>query len=135
MITNVTGAHVGEFGGMGQIAQAKGEILAGLPADGVAVLNRDDAYFTIWERLAAPREVRDFGLDPRARVTARALVCDDLGRYAFTLVADGVELGRVQLGLLNPAINGIPITTKRITIIDRVTLTAAFIMPFQLCPK
>ncbi|MFB9147879.1 UDP-N-acetylmuramoyl-tripeptide--D-alanyl-D-alanine ligase [Halomonas alkalicola] len=100
VITNVTGAHVGEFGGMGRIAQAKGEILAGLPTDGVAVLNRDDAYFATWARLAAPREVRDFGLDPRARVTARALACDALGRYAFTLVADGVELGRVQLGLL-----------------------------------
>lgn len=100
VITNVTGAHVGEFGGMGRIAQAKGEILAGLPADGVAVLNRDDAYFHLWERLAAPREILDFGLAPLARVTARALVCDDLGRYAFTLVADGVELGRVRLGLL-----------------------------------
>ncbi|WP_445003229.1 UDP-N-acetylmuramoyl-tripeptide--D-alanyl-D-alanine ligase [Halomonas mongoliensis] len=100
VITNVTGAHVGEFGGMGQIAQAKGEILAGLPAEGVAVLNRDDAYFPLWASLASPREVRDFGLDPRARVTARALACDDLGRYAFTLVADGVELGRVRLGLL-----------------------------------
>ncbi|WP_416140211.1 UDP-N-acetylmuramoyl-tripeptide--D-alanyl-D-alanine ligase [Halomonas sp. HK25] len=100
VITNVTGAHVGEFGGMGRIAQAKGEILAGLPADGVAVLNRDDAYFATWARLAAPREVRDFGLDARARVTARALACDALGRYAFTLVADGAELDRVQLGLL-----------------------------------
>ncbi|MFC2990765.1 UDP-N-acetylmuramoyl-tripeptide--D-alanyl-D-alanine ligase [Halomonas tibetensis] len=100
VITNVTGAHVGEFGGMGRIAQAKAEILAGLPLDGVAVLNRDDAYFAIWERLAAPREVRDFGLDPQARVTATALACDALGRYAFTLVADGAELGRVQLGLL-----------------------------------
>ena len=100
VITNVTGAHVGEFGGMGRIAQAKAEILAGLPVDGVAVLNRDDAYFATWARLAAPREVRDFGLDPRARVTASALACDALGRYAFTLVADGAELGRVQLGLL-----------------------------------
>ncbi|WP_372612113.1 UDP-N-acetylmuramoyl-tripeptide--D-alanyl-D-alanine ligase, partial [Halomonas sp.] len=53
VITNVTGAHVGEFGGMGQIAQAKAEILAGLPADGVAVLNRDDAFFSFWSRLAA----------------------------------------------------------------------------------
>ncbi|HSH48795.1 MAG TPA: Mur ligase family protein, partial [Halomonas sp.] len=40
VITNVTGAHLGEFGGMGQIAQAKAEILASLAGDGVAVLNR-----------------------------------------------------------------------------------------------
>ncbi|MFO7648092.1 UDP-N-acetylmuramoyl-tripeptide--D-alanyl-D-alanine ligase [Halomonas campaniensis] len=100
VITNVTGAHVGEFGGMGRIAQAKGEILAGLPADGVAVLNRDDTFFATWSRLAAPREVLDFGLADGARVTASALACDDLGRYAFTLVVDGREQGRVQLGLL-----------------------------------
>ncbi|MCG6656431.1 UDP-N-acetylmuramoyl-tripeptide--D-alanyl-D-alanine ligase [Halomonas campisalis] len=100
VITNVTGAHVGEFGGMGRIAQAKAEILTGLPADGVAVLNRDDAYFPLWSRLAAPREVIDFGLGGGARVGATALACDALGRYAFTLVVDGREAGRVQLALL-----------------------------------
>lgn len=100
VITNVTGAHLGEFGGMGCIAQAKGEILSGLPDDGVAVLNRDDAYFPVWARLADPRPVLDFGLHPSARVRAEALVPDPLGRYAFTLVVDGRELGVVQLGLL-----------------------------------
>ncbi|MDR9439371.1 MAG: UDP-N-acetylmuramoyl-tripeptide--D-alanyl-D-alanine ligase [Halomonas sp.] len=100
VITNVTGAHVGEFGGMGQIAQAKAEILAGLPADGVAVLNRDDAFFATWACLAAPREVIDFGLDSRARLRGEALACDAIGRYAFTLVRDGREIGRVRLALL-----------------------------------
>lgn len=100
VITNVTGAHLGEFGGMGRIAQAKGEILAGLPTHGVAVLNRDDVYFALWAQLAAPREVLDFGFDARARVRAHALACDELGRYAFTLIVDGVALGRIQLGLL-----------------------------------
>ncbi|GGX81641.1 UDP-N-acetylmuramoyl-tripeptide--D-alanyl-D-alanine ligase [Litchfieldella qijiaojingensis] len=100
VITNVTGAHVGEFGGMGRIAQAKAEILAGLSDDGVAVLNRDDVFFSVWRRLAASREVIDFGLSPRARMTANELVADELGRYAFTLVFDGRVLGRVQLALL-----------------------------------
>ncbi|MGE4535066.1 UDP-N-acetylmuramoyl-tripeptide--D-alanyl-D-alanine ligase [Halomonas sp.] len=100
VITNVTGAHVGEFGGMGRIAQAKAEILAGLPADGVAVLNRDDAYFATWARLAAPREVLDFGLGEGARVTARDLAADALGRYAFSLVVDGRPLGRVAMRLM-----------------------------------
>ncbi|MCE8014645.1 UDP-N-acetylmuramoyl-tripeptide--D-alanyl-D-alanine ligase [Halomonas sp. MCCC 1A17488] len=100
IITNVTGAHVGEFGGMGQIAQAKGEILGGLGSDGVAVLNRDDVYFPLWARLAAPREVLDFGFAEQSRVRATELACDALGRYAFTLVADGRRVGRVQLALL-----------------------------------
>ncbi|MCE9683237.1 UDP-N-acetylmuramoyl-tripeptide--D-alanyl-D-alanine ligase [Halomonas alkalisoli] len=100
IITNVTGAHVGEFGGMGQIAQAKAEILAGLGDDGIAVLNRDDRYFPLWSRLAAPRPVMDFGFGPAARVHAVELACDAMGRYAFTLVVDGRRCGRVQLALL-----------------------------------
>lgn len=100
VITNVTGAHVGEFGGMGRIAQAKGEILAGLAASGIAVLNRDDRYFSMWSALAAPREVIGFGLTREARMNASELVCDELGRYAFTLNFDGSVLGRVQLPLM-----------------------------------
>jgi UDP-N-acetylmuramoyl-tripeptide--D-alanyl-D-alanine ligase len=100
IITNVTGAHLGEFGGMGQIAQAKAEILLGLGGDGVAVLNRDDAYFSFWAKLAAPRQVMDFGFSQESRVRATELVCDARGRYAFTLVVDGHETGRVQLALL-----------------------------------
>ncbi|APX93628.1 UDP-N-acetylmuramoyl-tripeptide--D-alanyl-D-alanine ligase [Halomonas sp. 1513] len=101
VITNVTGAHVGEFGGMGQIAQAKAEILAGLGPDGVAVLNRDDRFYPVWRQLAGEREVMDVSLEHgRARVCAGALACDELGRYAFTLSFDGRELGRVQLALL-----------------------------------
>lgn len=100
VITNVTGAHVGEFGGMGQIAQAKSEILQGLPVDGVAVLNRDDPYFAFWAQCAAPGRVMSFGLHPDADVHARALSCDAKGRYAFTLVVNAVAMGQVTLGLV-----------------------------------
>ena len=100
VITNVTGAHVGEFGGIGRIAQAKAEILLGLSASGTAVLNRDDRFYPMWRELAGDAEVLDFGLDPAARVRAEALACDDDGRYAFTLFVDGVSLGRVRLALL-----------------------------------
>ncbi|PRY66114.1 UDP-N-acetylmuramoyl-tripeptide--D-alanyl-D-alanine ligase [Vreelandella songnenensis] len=100
VITNVTGAHVGEFGGMGHIAQAKSELLEGLGADGMAVLNRDDRYYSLWAACAAPRRVISFGFDSRADVHAAALSCDSQGRYAFTLVENGRALGRVQLAML-----------------------------------
>ncbi|MFD2190186.1 UDP-N-acetylmuramoyl-tripeptide--D-alanyl-D-alanine ligase [Pistricoccus aurantiacus] len=100
VITNVTGAHVGEFGGLGNIAQAKGEILCGLAASGVAVLNRDDRFFPFWRRLAGSHEVLDFGFDEKARLRGSNLVCDALGRYAVTLHHDGRCLGRVQLALM-----------------------------------
>lgn len=100
IITNVTGAHVGEFGGMGQIAQAKGELLGGLGEQGTAVLNRDDRYFPFWAARAAPRRVVSFGFHPQADVSAAALSCDPQGRYAFTLLQHGRMLGQVRLPLL-----------------------------------
>ncbi|WP_136066981.1 UDP-N-acetylmuramoyl-tripeptide--D-alanyl-D-alanine ligase [Modicisalibacter radicis] len=100
VITNVTGAHVGEFGGLGHIAQAKAEILAGLSADGTAVLNRDDRFFPFWRALVAEARIIDFGLTGSARVNARDLVCDRWGRYAFTLVYDDRAVGTVQLQLM-----------------------------------
>ena len=100
IITNVTGAHVGEFGGMGQIAQAKGEILAGLSSDGYAVLDRDEAYFSVWRALAGRARVVDYGIDDGASVTARDLVCDSAGRYAFTLCLPGEASVRVGLSLM-----------------------------------
>jgi len=100
IITNVTGAHVGEFGGMGQIAQAKSELLAGLSEQGSAILNRDDHYYAFWASRAAPRRVVSFGFHPQADVSASALSCDPQGRYAFTLLQHGEALGQVRLPLL-----------------------------------
>lgn len=45
LVLNVGTAHIGEFGGREQIAQAKGELVEALPSEadgGVAVLNADD---------------------------------------------------------------------------------------------
>lgn len=100
IITNVTGAHVGEFGGMGQIAQAKSELLAGLNEQGTAILNRDDHYYPFWASRAAPKRVVSFGFHPQADVSAAALSCDPQGRYAFTLLQHGQALGQVRLPLL-----------------------------------
>lgn len=98
LINNVTDAHIGEFGSAGHIACAKGEILAGLGPEGVAVLNRHDRFFTLWQTLAEPREVIDFAMERPARVQALALA-SHAGGYDFTLCIDGREAGRVRLSL------------------------------------
>ncbi|WP_110668394.1 UDP-N-acetylmuramoyl-tripeptide--D-alanyl-D-alanine ligase [Salinicola halophilus] len=100
VITNVTDAHVGEFGGTGQIAQAKGEILAGLRETGAAVLDRQQPFFPLWRSLAGRARVVDFAIEAEASVAAHDLVCDAAGRYAFTLSITGEAPRRVSLGLL-----------------------------------
>ncbi|MFC0711649.1 UDP-N-acetylmuramoyl-tripeptide--D-alanyl-D-alanine ligase [Azorhizophilus paspali] len=100
IITNAGTAHVGEFGGPEKIVEAKGEILEGLPADGIAVLNRDDPAFDIWQQRAAGRRVLGFALDASdADFLARDIQPDARGCPAFTLQGPAGE-ARIQLNLL-----------------------------------
>ena len=55
-------AHIGELGSREAIAQAKGEIFAGLKADGIAVINMHDRFGTYWKELAGGRRVIGFGV-------------------------------------------------------------------------
>ncbi|MGH8632040.1 MAG: UDP-N-acetylmuramoyl-tripeptide--D-alanyl-D-alanine ligase, partial [Burkholderiales bacterium] len=71
IINNAGTAHIGEVGSVEAIARAKGEILEGLSAEGVAILNSDDAFADSWRQLARGKRIVDFGLDRRAAVTAR----------------------------------------------------------------
>ncbi len=66
IITNVGAAHIEGFGSVDGVAKAKGEIIQTLKPDGVAVLNRDDAYFDYWKSVAGTRKVMSFGMYERA---------------------------------------------------------------------
>ncbi|MHC8307226.1 UDP-N-acetylmuramoyl-tripeptide--D-alanyl-D-alanine ligase [Pseudomonas sp. PB3P13] len=100
VLNNAGTAHVGEFGGPEKIVEAKGEIIEGLAADGVAVLNLDDKAFDIWKTRAAGRKVLTFALsNVSADCYASDLDRDARGCPAFNLhTPEGVE--RVQLNLL-----------------------------------
>jgi UDP-N-acetylmuramoyl-tripeptide--D-alanyl-D-alanine ligase len=78
-------AHTGEFGSLERIAEAKGELPAALPADGVAVLNADDRRVAAMAARTQARVVT-FGQSPQADVRAELVTTDDLGRAGFTLV-------------------------------------------------
>jgi UDP-N-acetylmuramoyl-tripeptide--D-alanyl-D-alanine ligase len=107
-VLNVGHAHEGEFGGLDQVAQAKGELVEALPAGGVAVLNADDARVVDMASRTAARVVTfSAGLAvssadpplpshaphqpqtppvPRPMTLATDIRLDDLGRPSFTLV-------------------------------------------------
>ncbi|MGW0472019.1 UDP-N-acetylmuramoyl-tripeptide--D-alanyl-D-alanine ligase [Streptomyces coeruleorubidus] len=84
LVLNVGSAHIGEFGGREQIAQAKGELVESLPKDGTAVLNVDDPYV----RAMASRtkaKVIFFGESDEADVRAENVRLTDTGQPAFRL--------------------------------------------------
>ncbi|MFF9557995.1 UDP-N-acetylmuramoyl-tripeptide--D-alanyl-D-alanine ligase [Streptomyces albus] len=87
VVLNVGTAHLGEFGGREQIAQAKGELVENLPAaddGGVAVLNADDPYVRAMASRTRARVVF-FGEDTEADVRAENVRLSDRGTPAFTL--------------------------------------------------
>ncbi|WP_109511379.1 UDP-N-acetylmuramoyl-tripeptide--D-alanyl-D-alanine ligase [Pseudomonas ovata] len=100
ILTNAGTAHVGEFGGPERIVEAKGEIIEGLDALGVAVLNLDDKAFPIWHKRAGERQVLSFALNnPQADFHASHLQRDARGCPGFTLHSPQGAVG-VQLNLL-----------------------------------
>jgi UDP-N-acetylmuramoyl-tripeptide--D-alanyl-D-alanine ligase len=77
-VINVGTAHMSEFGTREAIAQAKGEILEGLPADGVAVLNADDGLVAAMDQRTRAQVVT-FGTADDARLRFSSVTLDELG--------------------------------------------------------
>ncbi|WP_417792004.1 UDP-N-acetylmuramoyl-tripeptide--D-alanyl-D-alanine ligase [Stutzerimonas xanthomarina] len=100
LITNAGTAHVGEFGGPEKIVEAKGEILDGLGTNGVAVLNREDRAYSVWERRAAGKRVVSFAItSPLADYHPASVAYDLRGCPNFVLTGPTGSV-RVQLNLL-----------------------------------
>jgi UDP-N-acetylmuramoyl-tripeptide--D-alanyl-D-alanine ligase len=85
IVLNVGVAHIGEFGSQDQIALAKGELVEGLPADGVAILNADDHRVAAMASRTGARVVL-VGEAGDAQVRAEDVSLDARGRASYTLV-------------------------------------------------
>jgi UDP-N-acetylmuramoyl-tripeptide--D-alanyl-D-alanine ligase len=97
-VLNVGRAHVGGyFADRAEVAQAKGELVEALPADGVAVLNADDPEVIKMAFRTAARPVT-FGRAGQADVRAADVTLDADGRSSFTLITpDGTAPVRLNL--------------------------------------
>lgn len=98
VVLNVGVAHLGEFGSVAAIAAAKGELVAALPPDGVAVLNADDPQVAAMAQRTRARVLR-VGQAPDADVRATDVTLDERGRPAYTLVVGG-DSAPVRLGMV-----------------------------------
>lgn len=76
IVTQAGDAHLEGFGSREGVAHAKGEIYSALRPGGTAIINADDAYAGLWQRLAGGAEILRFGLSPEAEVTAREIQID-----------------------------------------------------------
>jgi UDP-N-acetylmuramoyl-tripeptide--D-alanyl-D-alanine ligase len=98
VVLNVGVAHIGEFGTRDAIAAAKGELVEGLPSDGIAVLNADDPLVAAMRSRTVARVIT-FGRSAHADVQVRDVMLDECGRPSFTLCsASGTQ--RIQLPMV-----------------------------------
>lgn len=70
IINNVGAAHLEGFGSLEGVAVAKGEIVSGLSTHGTAILNKDDAFYPLWQELAEERKIISFGFAKEADIRA-----------------------------------------------------------------
>lgn len=82
LVNNAHRAHIGMLGSIEAIAQAKGEIYAGLARGGIALVNEDEPFAAYWKGLAAGHRIVTFGTAPSAAV--RGVIGDSPRRAGET---------------------------------------------------
>ncbi|PTT59157.1 UDP-N-acetylmuramoyl-tripeptide--D-alanyl-D-alanine ligase [Stenotrophomonas sp. HMWF003] len=102
LVNNIAPAHLERMGSLQGVATTKGAIYAALPADGVAVINADDAFGIWFEQHIGgqpPRcRVLRYGLDHSADVGALAIRPSATGSQ-FLLTS---PIGTVEIALALP---------------------------------
>ena len=84
VVTRVAEAHSDRVDGIDGVARAKGELIAALPADGIAILNADDHRVRAMSRLSSAACLL-FGESDDADVRVRDLVLDELAQASFVV--------------------------------------------------
>jgi UDP-N-acetylmuramoyl-tripeptide--D-alanyl-D-alanine ligase len=98
LVNNIAPAHLERMHSLLGVADTKAAIYDALPADGVAVINADDAFSPYFIERAKGRRILGFGLEASADVTARDLVADaDGARFVLATPAGDIPV-RLTLG-------------------------------------
>nr|WP_244244186.1 UDP-N-acetylmuramoyl-tripeptide--D-alanyl-D-alanine ligase [Lysobacter alkalisoli] len=97
VVNNIAPAHMERMGSLLAIADTKAAIYDALPADGVAVINADDAFGPFFAERAHGSRIIRFGLEHSADVTARDIHLHAEGSR-FVLVAPEGE-AKVELSM------------------------------------
>ena len=120
LVNNAMRAHFGHFADTADVARAKAEIFQGLPQDGVAIVNADDANVALFRAAAGSHRVCSFGLQQPADIRARDIslqaldssfiLCSPQGEQVISLPAPGEHNVRNALAAAACALGaGIPV--------------------------
>lgn len=113
IINNAGSAHIANLGSLEAIAQAKGEIFAGLAKQGTAVISADEKFAPMWRVLAGSHQIIEFALDAHAQVRASVQDIDyiqlidvvtPLGNFAAKLHVPGLHNVRNALAATAAAV-------------------------------
>ncbi|WP_242102778.1 UDP-N-acetylmuramoyl-tripeptide--D-alanyl-D-alanine ligase [Lysobacter sp. M2-1] len=86
LVNNIAPAHLERMGSLLGVADTKAAIYDALPADGVAVINADDAFAPYFAERAHGRRLIRFGIEASADIRARD-IRGDAGGMRFVLIA------------------------------------------------
>ena len=95
VVTLCAPAHLEGFGTIDAVAEAKGELYAGLLKDGTAVINADDAYADYWSTIATDRRVVRFAMEQAADVTAESITNLGIGygmQFSLRLPSSEIDI-------------------------------------------
>ena len=103
LVTNVGDAHLEGFGSRDRIALGKSEIFSGLRESGVAVINRDDAYYELFAKKADVFRCISFGVHPASDIrllpdTIESMLRDNRWITSFDVALAG-EVVNIKLAL------------------------------------
>lgn len=87
VITTIGETHIGNFGGLDDIAAAKAEIFEGVVSQGSVLLNRDNHYYGYFENLARGRDLKIHSFGHASDAAYRIESVQEIeGGYTFDLV-------------------------------------------------
>lgn len=101
VITNAASAHLEGVGDVAGVARAKAEIFHGLPQDGIAILNKDDAFFDYWREQIGNLRYLSFGFSPDADVTATLREANNIQDVTITTPNGNIDVHLPLLGKHN----------------------------------
>lgn len=136
IVTNAGAAHLEGFGSLQGVAAAKGELFQRLPAQGVAVINADDAFATLWREVRSADRSLTFGFEQPADFMAHKVQSagETHGfRIDFDLVtpegAKAATLGLAGLHNLRNALGAAAVASAAGATLDEIVAGLAAMRP------